>query len=81
MLLDCLKEIKKPVDFMTAIKSGRKIRVEHVLISRNFSSNYKWLGQIFESFAWDFSDYEIVDIIQNGKWYIGDQKLEWSVEE
>ena len=66
------EEVKKPVHFMTAIKSGRKIRVEHALISGNFSRNYKWLGQILERFTWDFSDYEIVDIIQNGKWYISE---------
>ena len=62
------EEVKKPVDFMTAIKSGKDIGVEYSRACYREMS----LANLFYELQQDYSDNVIRKIILNGKWYIED---------
>lgn len=64
------KEVKKPVDFMAAVKSRRRIKV--VSSSLTTHDNYKSLDDLLYSLGKDFVKEDIRKIILNGKWYIED---------
>ena len=70
------EEIKEPVDFMTAIKSGKKIRVEHEFVDgalERLSTEYHYLDEILYVLGiYINSDDDIRNIALNGKWYIED---------
>lgn len=67
------KEVKKPVDFMTAIASGKRIKVEHRILQyvddelRFYQSVEGAIGGLYE-----YHNDEMRDIILNGEWYIED---------
>lgn len=74
------EEVKESVDFMTAVKSGKKIRVEHINVDDrgvddliDFTSLDCLIYALGE--GWDAE--EVKDIILNDKWYIeqGDNML------
>jgi hypothetical protein len=60
------KEIKKPVDFMTAIKSGKHVGVEYS------GARYREMSlpNLFYELQQDYSDKTIRQMILHGKWYI-----------
>ncbi|WP_042683145.1 hypothetical protein [Anaerosalibacter massiliensis] len=62
------EEVKEPVDFMTAVKSGKEISVEYS------GASYKELSlaNMLYELQRDFSDKTIRQIILNGKFYIED---------
>ena len=62
------EEIKKPVDFITAIKSGKYVGVEYS------GAKYKEINlpNLFYELQKDYSDKVIRQMILNGKWYIED---------
>lgn len=70
------KEIKKPVDFMTAVESHKRIRIEHEFIEdeddfRYLTTSYNELDLIIKALS-EYTHYDIPEIISNGKWYIED---------
>lgn len=71
-LCDEWEEVKEPVDFMEALKSCKRVSVEHpnlfdmpVIYKKN-ASIATVINYIFES----YSDALVREIILNGKWYI-----------
>lgn len=68
------EEVKEPVDFIEALKSCKRVSVEHpnlfdmpVIYKKN-ASIATVINYIFES----YSDALVREIILNGKWYIED---------
>lgn len=66
------EEVKQPVDFMTAIASGKRIKVEHDILPKG-----SWVTKLSElaGFIDDLSAYcsrDIREILLRGKWYIED---------
>lgn len=78
----CLKEVQKPVSFIQAIKSERKIRVEHEYISNiikadevNFVlEDYMSLVSLMDILCDNLVTSELSEVILNGKWYIDNAK-------
>ena len=75
-LHDEWEEVKKPVDFITAIKSGKKIRVKCAIDT--YEGKGKWKlreihyrkpSEMLRTLS-SYSDNIAVDIIENGDWYI-----------
>ncbi len=66
------EEVKEPVDFMTAIKSGRFIKVEHELITHCRYSDYERLDLLMLDLADVYAESDLTEILENGKWYIED---------
>lgn len=71
------EEVKEPVSFMEAVKSGKKVRVEHGFISEvhekeQFSNHYKHLTELLEVLGTSWSSNDARRILLDGKWYIGD---------
>jgi len=73
-ITDEWEEVKEPVDFMEALKSCKRVSVEHpnlfdmpVIYKKN-ASIATVINYIFES----YSDALVREIILNGKWYIED---------
>lgn len=66
------EEVKEPVDFMTAVSSGKYIKVEHRLISYEGYDYYRRLDLLMLDLANSFSEGEFAEILENGKWYIED---------
>ncbi len=68
------EEVKEPVDFMEALKSCKRVSVEHPnlfdmpAIYKKNASIATVINYIFES----YSDALVREIILNGKWYIED---------
>lgn len=69
------EEVKEPVNFMTAVESGKRIKVEHKLASElsiddliTFSS----LDCLVFTLGDIFNTSQVAEIILNGKWYIED---------
>lgn len=63
--------VQNPVDFMTAVKSGKKIKVEHELVKRiGLLEEYKNLGFVFSVLGAEFIAEEIYEILTEGKFYI-----------
>lgn len=67
--------VEKPVSFMEAVESGKKIQVEHDFIDDDID----YLGEKYASLdvlLWELgeklSDDEVQDVIMNGKFYIED---------
>ena len=60
------EEMPQPVSFMEAIKSKKKIRVEHPLLN----TEYFVLDDILDKLCRTFLNKDIIDILTNGKWYI-----------
>ena len=66
------EEVKEPVDFMEALKSCKRVSVEHPnlfdmpAIYKKNASIATVINYIFES----YSDALVREIILNGKWYI-----------
>ena len=73
-LHDGWEEVKKPVDFITAVASGSRIRVEHDLVQEDpyYLLNYFCaMDEVVADLTEYFSE-DIREIIINGKWYIED---------
>ena len=70
------KEVKEPVDFMTAIKSRKFIRVEHELLGELGGkwelNHFTRLDLLMEELADNFFGTDLAEILENGKWYIED---------
>lgn len=63
--------VQKAVDFMTAVKSGKRIRVEHESIEKQFGFNdYKSILDFLRGLIQWFSSTEIKFILTEGKFYI-----------
>lgn len=62
------EEVKEPVDFITAIKSGKCVGVEYSGAKYEEMS----LPNLFYELQQDYSDKIIRQMILNGKWYIED---------
>lgn len=62
------EEVKKPVDFMTAVECGKNIGVQYS------GTCYREMGlaDLFYELQQDYSDNGIRKIILKGKWYIQD---------
>lgn len=62
--------IQKPVLFMEAIKSGKKIKVNHEDIYRNeeYFNEYHELGDLLHELTECFNN--VQGIILNGEWYV-----------
>lgn len=65
------EEIKKPVDFMTALKSDKKIKVEHTML-KDFSVFNKYCNftDLLENLLNYFTSISVREIILNGEWHI-----------
>ena len=63
------KEVKQPVDFMTALNSRQFVLVEHELATY---TDYERLDLIMVDLADNLNSYEFAEVIENGKWYIED---------
>lgn len=69
------KEVKEPVDFMTAVESGKQVRVEHKYITDDIEflkTEYRLLANVMWHLCRSLSNATVQDIILNGKWYIED---------
>lgn len=71
------EEVKKPVDFMTALKSGKKMKVEHEFISEpyekeNLSNYYRDFATLLDELRTSWNPVDAREIILRGKWYIED---------
>ena len=69
------EEVKKPVSFIEAVESKKKIRVEHSYLDGNLetlTTNYYDLDDVLYEIGNYISDDGCGDIILNGKWYIED---------
>ena len=75
---DYWEEVKKPVDFMTAAKSGKRVRVEFSPI-RYFEEfdDYYHFDELMLRLAERFCAVNLTKIIVDGKWYIEDQEGIW----
>lgn len=60
------EEVQQPVNFMEAIKSKKKIKVEHPLLN----TDYFVLDDMLNKLCVAFLNKDIIDILANGKWYI-----------
>ena len=63
------EEIKKPVDFMTALKSRKFVKVEHELATY---TDYERIDLVLVDLADNLYPYGFAEVIENGKWYIQD---------
>jgi len=68
-------EVKEPVDFMAAVESSKRVRVEHPYISQPYekselSRDYQYLGAILDILSAAWGEDEIRKIILEGDWYI-----------
>ena len=66
---------KKPVDFITAIESGCKLKVEHPFIreeyeKEQFSNHYKYFTELFEIFGKSWDEHDVRKVLLEGNWYI-----------
>lgn len=61
------KEVRKPVDFMTALNSRKFVKVEHELATY---TDYERLDLVMVDLADNLNSYEFAEVIENGKWYI-----------
>lgn len=71
--------VQNPVDFMTAVKSGEKIKVEHeTMKSFEFKcgKEYTTLFAIFEELGKNLDSISIREILTEGKFYIEEQEIE-----
>ena len=68
------EEVKKPVDFITAVKSGKHVGVEYSagVEYRGVKYGEMSLPDLFYELQQDYSDKTIRQMILNGKWYIKD---------
>lgn len=69
------EEVKQPVDFMTAVKSGKRIRIEHDLVNEfgvEDLTHFSSIDCLLYALGEDYNAKEVKDIIVNGKWYIED---------
>lgn len=63
--------IQEPVDFMTAVKSGKKIKVEHILASHlDITKKYLTLKNLLDTLCYSYPSDAICDILTEGKFYI-----------
>lgn len=65
------KEVKQPVDFMTVVKSRKKVKVEHELLEEE-QEEYLSLDILMFNLSNMHYEPDFTDIILNGKWYIED---------
>lgn len=65
--------IEEPVDFMTAVKSGKKIRVEYDLMSHlKIFGEYLTLVDLLDILSYSYPSSTIREILTEGKFYIED---------
>lgn len=70
--------IKKPVTFIEALQSGKKIKVEHEIISRLHSSKrcelevFSYSDNVISRLAGNLVSRDLTEVILNGKWYVED---------
>lgn len=65
--------IQEPVDFMTAVKSGKRIKVEHEAIKHfelKCTSEYLTLFVVVEELAKNLDSISLREILTEGKFYI-----------
>ena len=63
--------VQNPVDFMTAVKSGKKIKVEHILASHlDITKKYLTLKNLLDTLCYSYPSDAICDILTEGKFYI-----------
>lgn len=63
--------VQKSVGFMTAVKSGKKIRLEHILTSHlGVTKKYLTLKELFDILSYSYPSDAIGEIITEGKFYI-----------
>lgn len=60
------QEVKKPVDFMTAVKSGKNIALE------GYSNDFFYLSNLLVRIGSVHTNEELQEIITNGEFYIED---------
>ncbi|MEY8763383.1 MULTISPECIES: hypothetical protein [Clostridium] len=65
---------QQPVSFMEAVKSKKKIRVEHPRLCK--TPKYYWLGELMHELSTNHIDNILADIILEGKWYIKEDEEE-----
>ena len=70
------EEVKEPVDFMTAITSGKKVSVKCAIETYEGKGKlreiyYRQPNEMLRALA-GYGDEAAIDIILNGKWYIED---------
>ncbi|HZJ98534.1 MAG TPA: hypothetical protein VFC79_00920, partial [Tissierellaceae bacterium] len=65
------EELKQSVDFMTALKSRKFVKVEHELATY---TDYERIDLILVDLADNLYPYGFAEVIENGKWYIQDEK-------
>lgn len=69
--------IQEPVDFMTAVRSGKKIKVEHILASHlDITKKYLTLKNLLDTLCYSYPSDAICDILTEGKFYIEEQEGE-----
>lgn len=69
------EEVKEPVDFTEAVKSGKRIKVEHSCLDGildYLTTRYNELGDVLDQISTYLSDGDIRKVLLNGKWYIED---------
>lgn len=69
------KVADRPVSFMEAVESGKKIKVEHDFIDDDIGylkENYTFLGDMLWELGESLSTDGVQDVIMNGKFYIED---------
>lgn len=69
------KELKEPVTFMEAVKSGRQVKIEHGLINEyapHLSEEYGFLSNMMYHLGVIFDSDQIREILLEGKFYIKD---------
>ena len=70
------EEVQEPVNFMEAVKSGKKIKVEHEYINDLIEADsivlkdYMAVAYLMEILSNKLLSSEIREVILNGKWYI-----------
>lgn len=72
------EEVKEPVSFMEAVKSDKRIRVEHKLVNDSDIGDlitFTPLDCLICALGEEYNKYEVKDILLNGEWYIEDQEL------
>ena len=69
------EEVKEPVDFMDALRSGKKVMIKHQDIDGGLnymSETYNEIDDVMYNISNYFTAEGVREILLNGKWYIED---------
>lgn len=75
------EEVKEPVDFMDALKSGKKVMIKHQDIDGELSymsETYNDINDVMYNISNYFTAEGVREIFLNGEWYI-EQGRRWRV--